>query len=598
MTIKLKIFMSALTLLAISYGCILNNDAQRLQTTAPDADVIIVGAGISGLCAALEAGRGNANVIVIDMFSVFGGTGVMSQGGICLIDSPVQRAAGIRDNPKTALKDFMEYGECVNKEWTQYYVNNSVSEIYDWIVAMGVTFEDIWLLPGDSVPRFHNVKGRGLGLVGQIYRECIKNSNIRFIWNTEVKNLLIRDSRVVGVVTQDTRTNNKKSYIAPVVILATGGFQSNLDMVRENWPKQTPFPDRILVGSGINSTGSGHRLAHEAGARLTNLDHQWNYVTGFSDPRSPGTNRGLNLQNMSAIWVNAQGHRFTREYDSPKNNFPALMTQKPETYWVVFDENNKKNIFISGSHWTDFNQIEKEILDNPGFVKIASTIKELAGLAGLPEKALAETVQRYNQMVDKCTDLDFGRFGPNLSYKPHKIVQPPFYAVQLFPLTRKSMGGVVIDMSCRVLDQREHVIPGLYAVGELTGQAGINGKAAIEGTFLGMCIITGRIAGRSVLSELKIKSDPCAVSYEIPRSSLTPAQAESSDCMNCHDMDLLLEDSRPGYWHFNKTHHDVQERKYQCVACHSEFYPYQEEKHQISPLLQLDSCAVCHGIDR
>jgi uncharacterized protein len=597
MAIKFNIFMLVLTLFAITFGVVVNNNAQTLQTTAPDADIIIVGAGISGLCAALEAGRGNAKVLVIDMFSVFGGAGVMSQGGICLIDSPVQRAIGIKDNQKMAFKDFMEYGECGNKEWVKYYVNNSVSEIYDWIVAMGVTFEEVWLLPGDSVPRFHNIKGRGLGLVGPIYRECIKNPNIRFIWNTEVKNLLIKDVRVVGVVTQDIRTNNKKSYIAPVVILATGGFQSNLDMVRENWPKEAPFPDRILIGSGINSSGSGHRLAYEAGARLSNLDHQWNYVMGLPDPRSPGTNRGLNVKNMSAIWVNAQGRRFTCEYDSPKKNFPMLVAQKPATYWAVFDENSKRNFFVSGSHWADFNQIEKEILNNPDLVKTSSTIEGLAGLAELPEKALAETVQRYNEMVDKGIDLDFGRFGPTLSYKPNKIIQPPFYAVQLFPLTRKSMGGVVIDMSCRVLDQSEHVIPGLYAVGELTGQAGVNGNAAIEGTFLGMCIITGRIAGRSVLSELKIKSEPCTVSNGIPSRS-TPVQAESSDCMACHDMELLLEQSRPGYWHFNKSHRVVQERKDECLFCHPELYPYQKEKHQISPLSQFDSCAICHGVDR
>jgi succinate dehydrogenase/fumarate reductase flavoprotein subunit len=302
---------------------------------------------------------------------------------------------------------------------------------------------------------------------------------------------------------------------------------------------------------------------------------------------------------MSAIWVNAQSRRFTCEYDSPKKNFPALMAQEPATYWAVFDETSKKIFFVSGSHWADFNQIEKEILDNPDLVKTDSTIEGLAGLSGLPTKALVETVQRYNEMVDKGVDVDFDRFGPNSSYKPTKIVQPPFYAVQLFPLTRKSMGGVVIDMSCRVLDQRKHVIPGLYAVGELTGQAGINGKAAIEGTFLGMCIITGRIAGRSILSELKIESEPCAASNKMQiRSSSTSAQPASSECMDCHDFDLLLDQSRPGYWHFNKSHYVVQERKYQCAACHSELYPYQKEKHQMSALEQIDNCAICHGVDK
>ena len=98
-----------------------------------------------------------------------------------------------------------------------------------------------------------------------------------------------------------------------------------------------------------------------------------------------------------------------------------------------------------------------------------------------------------------------GRFGPG---KPEfsnkaspKIATPPYYAMQTFPLTRKSMGGVAIDMQCRVLDNHKQVIPGLYAVGELTGLAGINGKAALEGTFLGPCIVTGRVAAREVMNQ-------------------------------------------------------------------------------------------------
>ncbi len=87
-------------------------------------------------------------------------------------------------------------------------------------------------------------------------------------------------------------------------------------------------------------------------------------------------------------------------------------------------------------------------------------------------------------------------------HHPQRIERPPFYAVQFFPLTRKSMGGVAIDQSCRVIDVLDRPIPGLYAVGELTGLAEINGKASLEGTFLGSSIITGRVAGRAVVAEL------------------------------------------------------------------------------------------------
>jgi predicted oxidoreductase len=106
-----------------------------------DADILIVGAGISGLSAALEAARGGAKVTVIDMFSVFGGVGVISQGGICLIDSPVQQALGIKDTPELAYKDFMAWGEDGDSDWIHYYINNSISEIYHWLRDLSLAHE-------------------------------------------------------------------------------------------------------------------------------------------------------------------------------------------------------------------------------------------------------------------------------------------------------------------------------------------------------------------------------------------------------------------------------------------------------------------------
>jgi len=102
-------------------------------------------------------------------------------------------------------------------------------------------------------------------------------------------------------------------------------------------------------------------------------------------------------------------------------------------------------------------------------------------------------------------DADFGRIGASRSSWAHppKIEKPPYYAVRFVPLTRKSMGGVVIDLSCRVLNASGKPIPGLYAVGELTGLAGVNGKCTLEGTFLGASILTGRVAGRAALTELR-----------------------------------------------------------------------------------------------
>ena len=152
--------------------------------------------------------------------------------------------------------------------------------------------------------------------------------------------------------------------------------------------------------------------------------------------------------------------------------------------------------------------------------------------------------------------------------------------MQAWPLTRKSMGGVAIDLGCRVLDKKEKPIPSLFAVGELTGLAGINGKAALEGTFLGPCIVTGRVAARTILGTQPEKVKP------LPR--------ETSRCVDCHDVEALLESPRPGFWHFEQSHEIVLERKLNCILCHAELAPYDEDRHRIDAKKLTSSCVGCH----
>ena len=129
------------------------------------------------------------------------------------------------------------------------------------MTSLGVTFETLVLPPGNSVLRTHRTKGRGIGLVSPIFSECARRPNITFRWNTRVTRLLEENGRVTGVVGINTRTNESVELHARVVVLATGGFQSNLAMVRASWPSDVPFPERFLVGSGLNSTGTGHEVA-------------------------------------------------------------------------------------------------------------------------------------------------------------------------------------------------------------------------------------------------------------------------------------------------------------------------------------------------
>lgn len=547
-------------------------------------DVIVVGAGIAGLSAALELGRSGAQVTVVDMSSVFGGHAVMSQGSVSIVATPAQELAGIKDSPDLAFKDFHAWGEDPTTEWVRYYADNSRSDIYDWLDELGVRFSEVVASSGNSVAREHQPIGRGIGLVTPIYRACLELKHVDFIWNAKVDQLLTKDGRINGVRIVDMRTQAARELGSQAVILATGGFQSNLDMVREFWPAEFRFPEKILAGSGRNSVGLGHQLAQSVGGDLFHMDYQWNYFTGLPDPRYPGTNRGLNVTNLYGILVNAEGRRFANLHGWAKEVMPLLLKQKEATCWSIFDEAGKQYLTVSGSDWGDFKKVDTLILQNSDLVKKAETLDKLAELSGLPAQSLKETVARYNEMVDLGEDKDFGRFGPG---KPEfsnkaspKIATPPFYAIQTFPLTRKSMGGVAIDLQCRVLDKKQQSIPGLYAIGELAGLAGINGKSALEGTFLGPCIVTGRVAARSISKELKFPT--------------RNEQVAQSRCAACHDIPDLLSKPREGFWHFEKVHRASEDRKLDCRHCHSELTPYREDNHRINRQTLTASCVLCH----
>jgi uncharacterized protein len=239
---------------------------------APTPDAIVVGAGISGLSAAYELAKGGARVLVMDIASVFGGHAVMATGDLCIVGTPYQESQGAHDTADIAYGDFMAWGEDANPEWARYYVDHSREEIYDWLVSLGVTFEALVNPAGNSIRRTHRTKGRGIGVVSPIYAECLKLPGITFAWNTRVERLLTDGRRIVGVGTTNVRTDVHSEARAAAVVLATGGFQSNLDMVRESWPHDLRFPDRLLIGSGINSLGSGHKLARAVGAELTRME--------------------------------------------------------------------------------------------------------------------------------------------------------------------------------------------------------------------------------------------------------------------------------------------------------------------------------------
>ena len=570
------------------FGAVAAASRQAAATSAAP-DVIVVGAGLSGLTAAVDMGRAGVNVLVVDMNSVAGGHAVLA-GGVALVGTPVQERAGIRDSPDLAYRDWMDWTEDADPEWTRFYVENSRKMIYDWATELGVEFVRAGQADGNSVPRFHFTKGRALHLVMPIFRTALALPSVSFLWNARVERLVITGGRVEGVVVRHLRTGSVETLRAKTTVLATGGFESDLMRVLANWTPRLPRPDSLLIGSAISATGSGHDLAATAGAAMSRIDRHYIYIDGMVDPRDPLGTHALTAGNDSSIWVNAQGKRFTNEHGFDKAILADLVKQKPSTYWMIFDEATRDDFGVRGAAWLG-NPGGHQLLDNPKAVSKADTIEELATKAGLPPQALADTVRRYNGMIEDLEDADFRRFQPG-DLRPPRIRTPPFYAVRMYPMTRKNMGGVSIDRQARVLNQQGQVVPGLYAVGELTGSVGINGSHGLDGLFLGPAMLTGRLAGLSLAATYGASSPGSA--RAAPAAPATTGATGALPAMNANSLTPLLAKKRDGYWHFEMAHGIVRERGYACTQCHSTAVPFALPATTAQRVAQIEICANCH----
>jgi flavocytochrome c len=567
----------------------------RGATVKPDADVIVVGAGVAGMATAIEAASRGARVQVVEMSSVFGGHAVMSEGGLALVNTATQSRLGVNDSAELARQDFIRWGGDPNISWVERYVRDSKAEVHDWLVAMGLQFTVLRRPAGNSVPRFHENAERGLGVAKVLLLECLRYPNIEFLWNTQAVGI-VRDAAgsVTGAECLHLRTGKKSKLAASAVVLATGGFQSNVDFLRRHWPSTSGFPERMLAGSGVNSMGSGHVMAAAAGAALVKLERQWNYPWGLPDPRYEEGVRGIAVRMPMAIWVNKHGERFVDEHAGPKAATPAVLAQPGATYWAIFDAPGREVFVVAGTDWTDDRRVRALLLNNPAVIQQADSVEKLAQRIGVPEGNLARTVSRYNQLVAAGVDEDFGRFGKGRELEqsahrraPSRIATPPFFALQLYPLARKSMGGIAIDDACRVLDNKGVAIPGLYAVGEAAGQGGLNGSAALEGTFLAPGILQGRIVGR------QFGSGAAAVEKQTATKDVTRGTA-NVDCQTCHKVKQLIARNRPGFWHFERVHARVLERGPACITCHADMTPYRPAAHRTNRSYQAEQCAQCH----
>jgi flavocytochrome c len=468
-------------------------------------DVAIIGGGGAGIPAAIEVARAGAKAIVLEQAAECGGTAAISGGGCCIVGTPLQKSQGIEDTPDMAFEDWIKWGGgAADEVWARFYLEHTLHDLYHWAESCGAKWVDMKFQEGNRVLRWHRPANNGLGLMTALIKTAESLPNITIMTSSDAEKLIVENGRVCGVT---AKTNGDTTEIrSKAVVVASGGFNSNLDMVLEHRPEFKEF--KLMEGSGLGAKGTGHRMIKELGGYFTHMEHIWFYVYATPDYRDPQQRRGLVFRMVPGyIWFNPQGRRFHNEsMTGGASATPALLAQNPPHAWAVADTPMLAKIDVADPYYRRGDVIDRakvqELLENSPYIKSGATLEELGEKTGVADvKNFVSEIEEYNSCFDRGLDKE-PKFGKSLK-GAKKFDTPPYYAIQIFPLARKNFGGVKTDLHCRVLNKYFDPIPGLYAAGEVAGMAGghINGKAGLEGTMLGPSVFSGRVAGAWAANE-------------------------------------------------------------------------------------------------
>jgi fumarate reductase flavoprotein subunit len=476
-----------------------------------EADVIVIAAGAAGLSTAIAAAQANAKVIVFEKGSTTGGTGNMGMGPLG-IESRLQRMKQMGPTKDEAFRIFMDYTHWrVDAQLVRAYIDKAATTI-DWLEKLGVEFvEPATYFPGGNFT-WHLVKPAvgqpgpmAAGTMMKILTDRSKEMGVKILLQTPVKKILKDRDRIVGVVAED-KSGEPVQANAKAVIIATGGFGNNLEMIKKyagyDWGKDLAS-FRI---PGVD--GDGIRMAWEAGAAPTEMSMELIYMMpGEFDPALGETFRQPHLM------VNLLGERFMNEEIMPNTTFTgnAIARQKNRMAFLIFDETIKKRMGTNGFDQVSvvfpftkvdhFDTLLQGHLDK-GFkeVFIADSLEELAAKTGIDPNGLKRTVEQYNAFCEKGHDDIFNKRYDLL----RPIKTPRFYAGRFLPGAYGSLGGIKINHRAEVLNKDWKKIPGLYAAG--TDACSIYGDSYVfilPGNTMGFAINSGRIAGENAATYSK-----------------------------------------------------------------------------------------------
>ena len=499
------------------------------------ADLIVVGAGIAGICTAIEAlGRGRRVLLLDrDVEANLGGLAKQSFGGIWFADTPIQRRFRIRDSAELGLRDWLSCaefgpGDRWPRAWAEAYVGRANAEVHDWLVGLGVAFMPmpLWVerglfVPGNSVPRWHVVWGTGSELAGVLIRRLLGHpagDRLEMRFGHRVESLVATSGRVAGCRGVLEGAEDEFEATGESVVLASGGINGDLDRVRRHWHADWGRPPEVLLnGSHRYADGRLHDAAERIGARVTHLDWQWNYAAGVRHWRPSMPDHGLSLvPPKSALWLNWRGERIgpmplVTGFDTHDLVERICAEQRAYSWQLLNRTIALKELAISGSEFNPSFRarsrtsvlrdllrgnrwLYEEVTRNCEDVVVADSLPELVvkmnalvGDGSVDAAAVTAAATAYDARIDlgprfhddeQLRRIAFARrwIGDRIrTCDAQKILEPragPLVAIRLSLLSRKSMGGVQTDLDGRVLGADGEPIPGLYAAGETAGFGG------------------------------------------------------------------------------------------------------------------------------
>ena len=500
------------------YKTAVEKDAAAEDSTV-DADVVVVGAGGAGMTAAITAAAEGKSVVILESQSMVGGNSVRATGGMNAAKTVYQdenefgESAGVEKTLKTAAEKYADnetitaLAKTVSEQWAAYQADptgyfdsvelmeldtmiggkgindpelvetlcaNSADAI-DWLDEHGITLHNVSSFGGASVKRIHrpvNAEGKtvsvGSYMIPLLQENCEKAGVKMMLDTTATEILTDANGAAVGVkatgASGETVTVNAKA-----VVLATGGFGANLDMVVKYKPELKGF----MTTNAPGIQGQGIEMAQAIGAATVDMDQIQIHPTVEANTAALITE---GLRGDGAILINEEGQRFIDEVGTRDVVSAAEIAQTGSYSWLVVDQ-----------AMADASSVIQGYIKK-GYTVTGSTYEELGKAMGVDAAAFAETMEKWNGYVEAKNDPDFGR-----TSFANPLNTAPYYAVKVTAGVHHTMGGLKINANTEVLNEKGEVIPGLFAAGEVAG--GVHGANRLGGNAVADFTVFGRIAG-------------------------------------------------------------------------------------------------------